>query len=161
MPTTYRPQLEHVGFNWVGQADQIDHPAEIFKANAEEVMRELSGILSLAASIRMDAGFKAPNKLISTLRAIKKDPSIIISRAIEPEALATLGSHYQRAGEPPGIFWWDIDRQFDGPLPDLQRVREAASAAISALQAEAGPGKPVDQGPEINGSKGTRTVPSI
>lgn len=167
MPTTYRPQLDHVGFDWIVHADQIDralrseeslileklgfndlfgdHPAAIFKSNAEEVMRELSGILSLAASIRMDAGFKAPNKLISIVRAIKKEPSIIFNRAVEPEALASVGSHYQRAGEPPGRFWWDIDKQFDGPLLDLQRVRDAASAAISALQAEAHPGKPIDE----------------
>ncbi len=84
---------------------------DIVHIEARELMRKLSGVISLAAAIRMDAGFKAPNKLISTLEAVEKDPSLILTRQLESEALGMLASHYQRANERPGTFWWDIDRQ--------------------------------------------------
>jgi hypothetical protein len=48
----------------------------------------LSGILSLAAAIKIDGGYKPANKLVATLKSIEKDPSLILSGSIEPEALA-------------------------------------------------------------------------
>jgi precorrin-6B methylase 2 len=36
----------------------------------------------------MDSGFKATNKVIATLKSIKKDPSIIFRGGVEPEAQA-------------------------------------------------------------------------
>jgi hypothetical protein len=152
MPTKYKPQLDHVGFDWVNQSNQfheylLAREAEILEKSgfykeygvsdqrleSRELIRELSGVISLAAAIRMDAGFKAPNKLISTLEAVEKDP------------LGMLASHYQRADERPGTFWWDVDRQENAPLPDPERVRQAASSAIVALKSEAGPGRPPDE----------------
>ena len=164
MPTKYKPQLDHVGFDWVNQSNQfheylLARETEILEKSgfykeygvsnqrleSRELIRELSGVISLAAAIRMDAGFKAPNKLISTLEAVEKDPSLILTRQLESEALGMLASHYQRADERPGTFWWDVDRQENAPLPDPERVRQAASSAIVALKSEAGPGRPPDE----------------
>jgi hypothetical protein len=171
MPTKYKPQLDHVGFDWFNQSDQFHQDLlanepkileklgygneyarpwqEVVHSEARDLMRELSGAISLAAAIRMDAGFKAPNKLISTLEAVKKDPSLILTRQLEPEALGMLASHYQRANERPGTFWWDVDRQENAPLPDLERVRQAASNAIIALKSEARPGRLPDEATKV------------
>jgi hypothetical protein len=97
----------------------------------------------------MDAGFKAPNKLISTLEAARKDPSVILTRQLEPEALCRLASHYQRANERPGTFWWDVDRQENAPLPEPEHVRQAALSAIVELKSEGGPGRPRDVVTEV------------
>src|SRR5712691_8733033 len=167
MPTKYKPQLDHVGLDWFNQSNQFHQDlsakeAEILEKSgfykehsvsdqdiapieAREFIRELSGVISLAAAIRMDAGFKAPNKLISTLEEVEKDPSLILTRRLESEALGMLASHYQRAEERPGTFWWDVDRQENAPLPDPERVRQAASSAIVELKSEAGPGRPPDE----------------
>jgi len=170
MPTKYKPQLNHVGFDWSNQSNQfhqdllaieteileksgfcamygwLDHA--IVHGEARELIRELSGIISLAAAIRMDAGFKAPNKLIATLEAVEKNPSLIFTHTLEPEALYTLALHYQRADERPGTWWWDVDRPENAPLPEPERVRQAASSAIVALKSEAGPGRPKDTATE-------------
>ena len=55
---------------------------------------ELGGILSLAATIKVDAGYKPANKLIATLASIEKDPSFILTNSIEPEALGRLAWNY-------------------------------------------------------------------
>jgi hypothetical protein len=171
MPTKYKPQLDHVGFDWSNQSNQFHqdllaiettmleksgffneygHPGpDVVHSEARELIRELSGVISLAAAIRMDAGFKAPNKLISTLEAVEKDPSVILTRQLEPEALGKLSSHYQREDEPPGTFWWDVDRQENAPLPEPEGVRRAASKAILALESEASPGRPADKVTEV------------
>ena len=148
MPTKYKPQLDHVGFDWIKQADKFHKdlleieteileklgfnavfsglPPKVIQSEATEVIRELSGVLSLAAAIRMDAGFKPANRLVSTLRDIERNPSLVLARTIEPEALGILELHYRGAGEKSGTFWWDVDRQDDAPLPDAEQVGAAA-----------------------------------
>lgn len=98
----------------------------------------------MAATIKMDAGYKPANKVIATLRAIEKDPSVILSSGVEPEALARVASNYQRGDEKPGTFWFDVDRPDDVPLPDPQRVSKAASVAIERLEGLVRSGRPRD-----------------
>lgn len=162
MPTKYRPQLDHVGYDWT--SDQFYQSlrrsrileklgfynahqtarAAVREAAVKEPLRELSGALDLAAAIRMDAGFKAPNKIIATLTAIHNNPTLILDQSIEPEALGVLALHYQRRDEAPGTFWPDIYGEVEGSPPDLQQVRASAAAAILAMKAEARPGRPAD-----------------
>jgi hypothetical protein len=85
----------------------------------------------------MDGGYKPVNKVIATLKSIKKDPSLIVNAGVEPEALAMAASNYQRREEKPGTFWSDIDRP-DDDVPDPQRVSKAASVAIKKLSARRG-----------------------
>src|ERR1700736_1150538 len=157
MPTIQKPQLDHVSFPWHEQSDRFHQEldarrAEIFEqsgfnrefgntgnppSTSEEqegaaFILELSGILSQAAAIKMDGGYKSANKVIATQKSIKKDPSLILNAGVEPEALAMVASNYQRAEEEPGTFWFDVDRPDDG-VPDPQRVRNAASVAIKKL----------------------------
>lgn len=163
MPTVHKPQLEHASFCWHEQsgrfhADLQVHKAEILERsgfNAEfgdwadvthvgaekeaaDFLLELSGVLSQAAAIKMDSGFKPANKVIATLKSIRKNPSVVLAGAVEPEALAMVASNYQRANERPGTFWFDVDRAADAPLPDLQHVSKAASVAIDQLSARRG-----------------------
>src|ERR1700732_3136867 len=153
MPTIQKPQLGHVSFSWHEQSDRFQREldarrAEIFErsgfnkefgnsGNAPNTneepegaafILELSGILSQAAAIKMDGGYKPTNKVIATLKSIKKDPSLIDKAGVEPEALAMVASNYQRAQEEPGTFWFDIDGPHND-VPDPQRVRNAASVA--------------------------------
>jgi hypothetical protein len=157
MPTIQKPQLDHVSFPWREQSDRFHmeldaRRAEIFErsgfnkefGNSDNALNtneepegaafilELSGILSQAAAIKMDGGYKPANKVIATLKSIKKNPSLILNAGVEPEALAMVSSSYQRAEEKPGTFWFDIDRP-DDDAPDPQRVRIAASVAIKKL----------------------------
>jgi len=55
----------------------------------------------------MDAGFKAPTNYFDA-RGVEKDPSLILTRQLESEALGMLALHYQRADERPGTFWWTL-----------------------------------------------------
>jgi hypothetical protein len=104
-----------------------DSNPKTLETEAREIIREMSGILSQAAAIKMDAGFKAPNKVIATLEAVKRDPSLIMTRTLEPEALGMLAFHYQRDNETAGTYWWDLEQQGYGPVPESDRVRVAAS----------------------------------
>ena len=163
MPTIQKPQLDHVRFPWHVQLDQFHkelavRSAEIFELSGfnrefgnpdfppgtqhekegAAFILELSGILSQAAAIKMDGGYKAANKVIATLKSIKKDPSLIFKTGVEPEALSMMASNYQRDGEEPGTFWFDVDRSDNAPLPDPQRVSKAASVAIKKLSPRRG-----------------------
>src|ERR1019366_9618678 len=108
MPTKYKAQLDHIGFDWTKNAELIlqslmarkdlilakagfsgDHAAHI------SFIGDICGILSWAAAVQMDGGFKAANKVISTLKAVEMDPSTINSRNVEPEALGMIASQYQ------------------------------------------------------------------
>ena len=167
MPTVHKPQLDHVSFHWHEQSNQFHKELEALRAqilersgfnnefgdpsdvdNAEkygsEFIRELSGILSLAAAIKVDGGYKPANKLVATLKSVEKDPSLILSGSIEPEALAGVARSYQRGEEEPGTFWFDVDRATDAPLPDPRRVSKAASTAIRSLEEEVSSGRPRD-----------------
>jgi len=90
----------------------------------------------------MDGGFKAANKIISTLEAVEKDPSIINTGNIEPEALGMIASQYQRADETPGKFGFDVYQDEGAHELDLQQVRRAALLAIPVLQTEVKMGRP-------------------
>jgi hypothetical protein len=169
MPTIQRPQLDHVSFSWREEGDlfhweldaqrpeilersgfnrEFGDPADAPSINTEgegaKFIMELSGILSHAAAIKMDAGHKPANKIIATLKAIEKDPSLILNSGVEPEALATVALNYQRGEEKPGTFWFDVDRSDDVPPPDPKRVSEAASVAIERLESAAHSGRPHD-----------------
>jgi hypothetical protein len=160
MATKYKPQLNHFGFDWIEQASLLEREltakrteileslnfyvfyserTDVLTTAGHEVIRELSGIVSQAAAIRMDAGFKAPNKLVATLNAVKKDPSLIFTEAVEPEAFGKLASQYQRCNERPGTYWFDLEGY--GARPDPQRIAIAASNAILGLKSEAKPGR--------------------
>ena len=169
MPTIHRPQVDHVSFSWREEGDlfhseldaqrleilersgfnrEFGDPADAPTINTEregaKYILELSGILSHAAAIKMDAGYKPVNKIIATLEAIKKDPSAILNGGIEPEALAMVALNYQRGEETPGTFWSDVDRSNDVPLPDPKRVSKADSVAIERLESEAHSSRPHD-----------------
>jgi hypothetical protein len=169
MPTIQRPQFDHVSFSWREEGDlfhreldarrseilersgfnrEFGDPADAPSINTEregaKFILELSGILSHAAAIKMDAGYKAANKIIATLKAIKKGPSLILNGGVEPEAQAMVALNYQRGEEKPGTFWSDVDRPDDVPLPDPKRVSKAASVAIESLESAAHSGRPHD-----------------
>jgi hypothetical protein len=169
MPTIHKPQLEHASFPWHEQSEQFykelealriqilersgfgkefsdpsDAPGDNAEKHGTEFIRELSGILSLAAAIKVDAGYKPANKLIATLKSIKRDPSLVLTGGVEPEALACVARNYQRGGEEPGTFWFDVDRPGDAPLPDPQHVSKAAAMAIGSLEEMAHSGRPRD-----------------
>jgi hypothetical protein len=139
-----RPEiLERSGFNREF-GDPADAPSINTETEGAKFILELSGILSLAAAIKMDAGHKPANKIIATLKAIKKDPSLILSGGVEPEALAMVALSYQRGEEKPGTFWSDVDRSNDVPPPDPKGVSKAASVAIESLESAARSGRPRD-----------------
>ncbi|WP_029586210.1 hypothetical protein [Bradyrhizobium sp. URHD0069] len=163
MPTIQKPQLDHTSFPWQDQSDRFHMELEAQRAqilersgfnrefgnsgdvpsiNAERegaaFILELSGILSQAAAIKMDAGYKPANKVIATLKSIKKDPSLILTGGVEPEALAMVASNYQRGDEKPGTYWFEVDRSDDVPFPAPQRVSKAASVALDKLSARRG-----------------------
>jgi hypothetical protein len=164
MPTIQNPQLDHTSFRWQQQSDRFHTELEAQRAQileqsgfngefgssdhlptsintekeGDDFILELSGILSQAAAIKMDSGFKATNKIIATLKSIKQDPSHILKGGIEPEALAMVASNYQRGDEKAGAFWFDVDRSVDAALPDLHCVSKAASAAMTKLSTRRG-----------------------
>jgi hypothetical protein len=170
MPTIQKPQLDHVSFSWHEQSNlfhrELDAqrakilaqsglnrefgipgnaPSIGYEQEAAAFILELSGTISQAAAIKMDAGYKPANKVIATLKSVKKDPALVLTGGVEPEALAMVASNYQRGEEKPGTFWFDVDRpDEDLPPPDLQRVRKAASVAIEGLQTLARAGRPHD-----------------
>ena len=70
-----------------------------------------------------------------------KDPSVIVTRNVEPEALSVIASKYQRANEPPGTHWYDIYQDENAIEIDLQQVavrREQASLQLASREEERG-----------------------
>jgi hypothetical protein len=112
---------------------------------ATQLLSELAGSLVTAATIRLDAGCKAPTRLIATLAAIRENPKLVLSDTVEPEARGALAAAYQRANERPGTFWFDIDGDSSGGESDEGRVRVAAEKAIANLKAQATRGRPIAQ----------------
>lgn len=90
----------------------------------------------------MDGGFKAANKIVSTLKAVERDPSIINSRNVEPEALGMIACQYQRADETLGNFGFDVYQDEGTHELDLRQIRRAALRAILLLQTEMTKGRP-------------------
>jgi hypothetical protein len=167
MPTKYKAQLDHVGFDWTTDVELIlrslmarknlilakagfsgvrgctYNPAtRTFQTERSSFIEAICGALSWAAAVQMDGGYKAVNKIISTLKAVEMDPSIISSRNVEPEALGMIASQYQRADETPGKFGFDVYQDEGAHELDLQQVRRAATLAISVLQTEVKMGRP-------------------
>ncbi|KRR14252.1 hypothetical protein [Bradyrhizobium valentinum] len=166
MSLKYEPELDHVGFDWsrdaatieaylLGRRVQIltkvgfyleygtpEEPGYIGDLASIHLIREIAGILARAAAIVVDGGFKAPHRLIATLRAVEKDPSLVRSKRVEPEALGSLASSYQRADEPRGTFWFDVTEPSTPVRPTADRIRAAAKEAIRRLKAEAKRGRP-------------------
>src|SRR5215510_10242296 len=118
MPSRRKPQLNHksVGYaevsDWlhgelraresnilrlVGFFKEFGDPkdsAYTGKTAAAELISELTGLLATALMIRLDAGYKAPSKVIATLKAIIKSPKLALSDATEPEARGALAATY-------------------------------------------------------------------
>jgi hypothetical protein len=175
MPTKYKPQLDHTSFDWNEIPNRIcarlsavgreilttlcffDEHGQVGNSSGKFddhilregnfVISEMAGILSKAGAVATDAGFKATNQVIATLEAIKKRPSIIRERPekVEPEAFGVLCEYYQRNGEAPGVFWFDLaiatSEVGAWPIDDV-RIRAAAVDAIEALKCHVRRGRP-------------------
>jgi hypothetical protein len=156
MPTKYKAQLDHIGFDWIKDVELIRQSLfarkDLISATAgfrgdetalSSFIEDICGVLSWAAAVQMDGGFKAANKIIATLEAVEKNPSIINAGNIEPEALGTIANQYQLADEIPGTYRFDV-YQDEGAQHglDLQQVSRAASRAIVQMQTDARKGRP-------------------
>jgi hypothetical protein len=167
MPTTYKPQLDHIGFNWTKDAEIIlqklmarkdlilakagfsgtqgctyNSATATIQTERSSFLKDIGGALSWAAAVQMDAGFKPANKVIATLRAVRRDPSVINTRNVEPEALGMLASQYRRVDEALGTFGFDLYHDDGTHKPDLQQVERAASRAILLLKMDIKRGSP-------------------
>jgi len=98
MPTRRKPELEHHSVEYAKVADRFHKQLQARRAGilnlvgfyrefgdpldarytghteSDELLSELAGLLTTAATIRLDAGFKAPCRLIATLEAIASLP---------------------------------------------------------------------------------------
>src|SRR5262249_32070759 len=130
MPAVYPPSLSYRPFQWqtataalrslldtsreqilgmVGFIDEYgrpDHglvPEPIWQQEAENLISEIAGILAKAAAIIVDAGFKSAMRVAATIRAIKRDPAMLMKEgvSIEPEALGVLALAYRELGGQP------------------------------------------------------------
>jgi hypothetical protein len=178
MPTKYKVQLDHVGFDWTKDTELIlrslmarknlilakagfsgvhgcsyNSATHTIQTERSSFIEAICGALSWAAAVQMDGGYKAVNKIISTLKAVEMDPSAINSRDVEPEALGMIASQYQRADETPGTFGFDVYQDEGAHELDLQQVRRAALLAIRVLQTELKVGRPKKLPLDILGEK--------
>jgi hypothetical protein len=171
MPTKYRADLDHIGFDWskdpeiirqklLVRSDLISATLKLtaggkcsstpsLQTEGTLVIDEIVGILAWAAAVQMDAGFKAANKVRATIGAVEKDPSVIAIRKVEPEALGMVASKYQRADELPGTHWYDIYQDENAAEIDLQQVSRAAVQADLQLRAGMKKGRPRESVLEI------------
>jgi hypothetical protein len=133
--------LDRVGFD--AEFGDPDLPTYTGEKEATELLNELTGLLITAATIRLDAGYKAPSQVIATVKAICANPRLVSFDTTEPEARGVVAAAYQRADEPPGTFWFDTEAELNGVEPDEGRVRTAAERAIAKLEAEAARGRPI------------------
>jgi len=156
MPTKYKAQLDHVGFDWTNDMELIRQGLSARKdlisatvgftqddAALNLFIEDICGALCWAAAIQMDGGFKAANKIIATLEAVEKDPSIINAGHVEPEALGMIASQYQLADETPGTYWFDV-YQDDGAQHelDLLQFKRAALRARILMETQVTKGRP-------------------
>jgi len=136
---------ERVILDRLGFYREFGYPStETYTGSSEsvELLRELAGILTRAEVIHVDAGFKAAHKVIATLEAIVDHPDLFFVETTEPEARGVTAAAYQRADEPPGAFWTDLET---GGANELirERIKAAAENGIRTLQSEARSGRPV------------------
>lgn len=110
---------------------------------ATEVLRELAGVLTRAAVIHVDSGFKAARKVIATLEAIAGQPNLFFLETTEPEARGVVAAAYQRADEPAGIYWTDLEIC---DVNDIihERIKTAAEAGIRKLLVRVKSGRSVE-----------------
>ena len=164
MPTRRKPQLNHKSMEYseiferfhrellanenvilelVGFVKEYGDPSNpTWREAVAELISEIAGLLATALMIRLDAGYKAPRKVIATLEAIIENPKLALSDRTEPEARGALAAAYQRSSEPPETYWFDIYGE-SGFEPDENQIRIAAKKAIALLRAEASRGRPV------------------
>jgi hypothetical protein len=164
MPTRRKPQLNHKSMEYseiferfhrellanenvilelVGFVKEYGDPSiPTWREAVAELISEIAGLLATALMIRLDAGYKAPRKVIATLEAIIENPKLALSDRTEPEARGALAAAYQRSSEPPETYWFDIYGE-SGFEPDENQIRIAAKKAIALLRAEASRGRPV------------------
>jgi hypothetical protein len=164
MPTRRKPQLNHKNMEYseiferfhrellanenvilelVGFVKEYGDPSNpTWKEAVAELISEIAGLLATALMIRLDAGYKAPGKVIATLEAIIENPKLALCDQTEPEARGALAAAYQRSSEPPGTYWFDIYGE-GGFKPAENQIRIAAKKAIAPLKAEASRGRPV------------------
>ena len=76
--------LELVGF--YEEFGTPDLPTYTGEKEATQLLSELTGLLVTAATIRLDSGFKAPSKVIATVKAIGANPRLVSCDTTEPEA---------------------------------------------------------------------------
>jgi hypothetical protein len=131
--------LELAGFYKV--FGRPDAPGYTGKEEAVHLLNEITGCLATALTIHHDAGFKAPNKVIATLKAIIENPLLALSDKTEPEARGVVYANYQRTDEKPGTFWFDLEGY--GRAPDDGQIRLAAERAIADLKAGIIRGRPI------------------
>lgn len=164
MPTRRKPQLNHKSMEYseiferfhrellanenvilelVGFVKEYGDPSNpTWRQAVAELISEIAGLLATALMIRLDAGYKAPRKVIATLEAIIENPKLALCDRTEPEARGALAAAYQRSSEPPETYWFDIYGE-SGFEPDENQIRIAAKRAIALLRAEASRGRPV------------------
>ena len=164
MPTRRKPQLNHKSMEYseiferfhrellanenvilelVGFVKEYGDPSiPTWREAVAELISEIAGLLATALMIRLDAGYKAPRKVIATLEAIIENPKLALSDRTEPEARGALAAAYQRSSEPPETYWFDIYGE-SGFEPDENQICMAAKKAIALLRAEASRGRPV------------------
>jgi hypothetical protein len=159
MPTRRKPQLTHRAVEHAKIAERFnkelctnqkqilglagfhkefgpeDLPTYTGEKEAAHLLSELAGLLVTAATIRLYAGYKAPSKVMATVKAIAANPRLVLCDTTEPEARGAVAASYQRADELPGTFWFDIYTDSSGFEPGEERVRAAAESAIVNLKA--------------------------
>jgi len=133
MPTLHEPQLTEVSSVWrepsVQMARELAANKEVVLgklrfycehgrpedwegkfakqvlAHEEEVLSEIVGILTLAASL---AVMLSPGVVIATLQRVLIEPALIFQSTFPSEVAWILADFYQRNKETPGTFWPDI-----------------------------------------------------
>ena len=141
LETVLRPRLEellrHSGFlDEYGIETLIEFGSKTVIDEANAHFEELIGVLLKAAAIRIEAGFKPRGQVISTLKAIEKNPRLIMTSArVEPEAAGVLAANYQRKGEQPGTHCFDVlDPGTKGTQAlKAENVKQAALNGIKSL----------------------------
>jgi hypothetical protein len=167
LTTKYKPQLDYTGFDWNKDvANFVQKLLPVERAILEKArftgnsgciyftspkgfitaqtvfMNDIAGALALAAAVQMDAGFKAANKIVATLSAMAKNPGIVKTRSVEPEAMGLIAANYQRGAEPRGTYWFDVYQDDNAQEPDLAQISRAAERAIIELRADVHSGRP-------------------
>jgi hypothetical protein len=173
MPTLYNPQLQEVGSVWREPSVEMGRELSANKENVlgklrfycehgrpedfhgkfarevrtkeEEILSEIVGILTLAASISVKL---RRGVLIATLQKVLINPALVYEPTFPAAVAWSLAQFYQRKKERPGTYWPDAmgerPANFPGRLrkPALPRIKAAASCALESLRNGRTPGRP-------------------